>query len=114
MSDPVSLEEARQRRAAALADIAGSSGGGHGGGMSELERRVGALEKQVAVVETKADTLIANGREMGVDIKSLGKALGDLTGRVSQLPSTWTMAGWFVTVSIALTGLVFTIARAMK
>ena len=80
----------------------------------ELRAKVASLEKQVAVLETKADTVIANGREMNVDIKSLGKAVGDLAGKVSQLPTTWTMAGWFVTVSIALTGLVFTIARAMK
>lgn len=85
-----------------------AGGGSDDGGMPpDLVTRVTSLEHKV-------DSLIADGRETRVDMKSLIKAVGDVTGKVSQLPSTWTMAGWFVGVAITLAGLVFTIARAMK
>lgn len=67
--------------------------GGHDGGMSDLEKRVGSLE-------TKVD-------QMRVD-------LAEIKGRISQIPTTWQMATWFVGVSMGLVALVFTIARAMK
>lgn len=88
--------------------------GGHDGGMSDLEKRVSAIEVKLAGLDVKTDALTHAARETQVDLKSLIKAVSDVAGKVSQLPSTWTMAGWFITVAMGLAGLVFTIAKAMK
>ncbi|WP_020699585.1 hypothetical protein [Reyranella massiliensis] len=88
--------------------------GGHNGGMSDLEKRVSALEVKLATIDTKVDALVTGARETQVDLKSLIKVANETAGKLSQLPNTWAMAGWFVGVAITLSGLVFTIARAVK
>jgi len=93
MSDPIQIDEARRRRDRALAEVARSGGGGHDGGMSDLERRVGSLE-------TKVD-------QMRVD-------LAELKGKVSQLPTVWTLVFANFGLAVTVSALVFAIARAMK
>jgi hypothetical protein len=93
MSDPIQIDEARRRRDRALAEVARSGGGGHDGGMSDLERRVGSLE-------TKVD-------QMRVD-------LAELKGKVSQLPTVWTLVFANFGLAVAVSALVFAIARTMK
>lgn len=73
------------------------TGGGGGGDMTELTRRVGDLEKRVDRVEGKIDLL--------------SQDVAEIKGKLSQMPTTFQMLTWFVGVSIALTALVFTIAR---
>jgi hypothetical protein len=61
--------------------------------MSDLRRRVGALE-------TKVDA-------MRVD-------LAELKGKVSQLPTVWTMVFANFGLAVTASALVFAIARAMR
>lgn len=77
----------------APARLAPADGDGQDGGMSDLARRVGALESKVDA--------------MRVD-------LAELKGKVSQLPTVWTLV--FANFGIAMTvaALVFAIARATK
>lgn len=65
-------------------------GGGHSGGMDDILRRINALE---------------------ADTKSLVKDVAEIKGKLSNLPTTFQMVTWFIGVSFALTGLVFTISR---
>jgi hypothetical protein len=100
MSDPIQIDEARRRRDQALAEVAGLGGGGHDGGMSELERRVGSLE-------TKVDRILVDLAEVRVD-------LAELRGKVSQLPTVWMLLFANFGLAVTVSALVFAIARAMK
>lgn len=82
-------------------------GGGQDGGMSDLKKRVGTLE-------AKVDILIVDVREVKSATHSLREAVAEIRGKISQMPTTWQMATWFVGVSMGLVVLVFAIARAMK
>ena len=82
--------------------------------MSDLERRVGAIETRIAVLDQKVDALIVGARETQADVKNLIKTVNEVAGKVSQLPNTWTIASWFVGVTFLLSGLVFTVARSVK
>jgi len=98
--------------------LRGGGDDGHDGGMSDLEKRVAAVELKLATIDTKVDRLVNDARETQIDMKSIIKTANDTAGKVSQLPSTFVMATWFVGVSIGLVGLVFaiafTIARTVK
>ncbi len=68
--------------------------------MSELERRVGSLE-------TKVDRLV-------VDLTAVRVDLAELRGKVSQLPTVWTLVFANFGLAVTVAALVFAIARAMK
>ena len=108
MSDPVSLDEARQRRASALADLASSTGGGHDGGMPP------DLTARVASLEGKVDTLAADIRSMKTDVQKINVDLAEIKGRLTQMPTVSQLIYGNVGLAVAIAGLVFTIARAMK
>src|SRR5262245_28680897 len=99
MSDPTQSDEARRRRDQALA-VARSGGGGHDGGMSELERRVGSLESKVD--------------RIAVDLTAARVDLAELKGKVSQLPTVWTLMFANFGLAATVSALVFAIARSMK
>jgi hypothetical protein len=92
----------------------GGDGGQDGGMPPDLERRVTAIEVKLGSMDAKLDTLVIGARDSRTDLNGLSAKVGEASGKISQLPSTWAMAGWFVTVAIGLAGLVFTIAKAMK
>jgi hypothetical protein len=100
MSDPIQIDEARRRRDQALAEVARSGGGGHDGGMSDLERRVGSLE-------AKADRIL-------VDLAGVRVELAELRGKVWQLPTVWMLVFANFGLAVTVSALVFAIARAMK
>lgn len=119
MSSPIDLGQVREARSQLAKNLPRGGDGGHDGGMppdelAALKERVSTIEVKIATVEAKIDALTHTARETQTDMKSLIKSVGDVTGKIGQMPSTWTMAGWFVTVSFGLAGLVFTIAKAMK
>jgi hypothetical protein len=93
MSDPVHIDEARRRRDQALADVARLGGGGHDGSMSDLERRMGSLE-------TKVDRI-------GVDLAQVRVDLAELRGKVSQLPTVWTLVFANFGLAVTVAALVF-------
>lgn len=82
--------------------------GGHDGGMppDDLKQRLDALEKKVD----------ADIRELRVDVKSLAREVGEVSGKISQLPSLLQIAGLIIPSMIAtmigLAGLVYTIAKS--
>ena len=94
--------------------LAGRGGDGHDGGMSDLEKRVGAIETKIAVLDQKVDALAMGARETQSDVKTLIRTVNEVAGKVSQLPNTWTIASWFVSVTFLVSGLVFTIARSVR
>ena len=73
--------------------VARGSGGGQDGGMSNLESRVGALEAKVDALR--------------VDV-------AELRGKVSQLPTVWTVVMANLGLAITVAALVFTVARATR
>src|SRR5262245_38106956 len=107
MSDPIQIDEARRRRDRALAEVARSGGGGHDGGMSELERRVGSLE-------TKVDQVRADLADVRVELVDVRVELAELKGKVSQLPTVWTLVFANFGLAVTMSALVFAVARAMK
>jgi archaellum component FlaC len=81
-------------------------GGGHDGGMDDVIRRVGALEGDMK--EVKADI-----KGLTKEVFGLRSEIAEIKGKLSNMPTTFQMASWFVGVAIGLTGLVFAIARIM-
>jgi hypothetical protein len=71
-------------------DLAKAGGGGDNGGMDDVLRRVTALEG---------------------DMKALAKDVAEIKGKLSNMPTTFQMATWFLGVAIGLTSLVFAIAK---
>lgn len=97
----------------------GGTGGGGGGGNGDgemppddgLKRRVEALEKKL---DADVTTLRGDIRELRIDMASLNKSIGEVSGKVSQLPSVFQIAGLMITTMGVLSGLVFGIAKLMK
>lgn len=67
--------------------------------MTELMRRMGKVEERVDGVHK--------------DLGAIRERLAGIDGKLSNMPSTFQMATWFVGVAIALVGLTFAIARMM-
>lgn len=90
-----------QRKAGTNIYMLAESGGRHthggGGDMEDVLRRVGALESAVEKLNTKVDSLV--------------KEVAEVRGKLSNMPTTFQMASWFVGVAIGMTGLVFAIAK---
>lgn len=76
-----------------------------------LKRRVEALEKKL---DADVTTLRGDIRELRIDMASLNKSIGEVSGKVSQLPSVFQIAGLMITTMGVLSGLVFGIAKLMK
>ncbi|MFO1080066.1 MAG: hypothetical protein U1E23_05485 [Reyranellaceae bacterium] len=76
-----------------LDPVAPDSGGGQDGGISNLESRVGALEAKVDALR--------------VDV-------AELKGKVSQLPTVWTVVMANFGLAITVAALASTIARATR
>jgi hypothetical protein len=75
-----------------------------GGGTDDLGPRVGALEAAIGRLDGRIGKL-----EDKVD--GVIKDIAEIKGRLSQMPTTFQMLTWLVGVAIALTGLVYAVAR---
>jgi hypothetical protein len=107
MPDPNSFDEAKRSRDMALARVPTVGGGGHDGGMSDLERRLFGVETRVSAVESRMGVL-----ELKVDALRIDVA--ELKGKVSQLPTVWAMVFANFGLAVTVSALVLAIARAMK
>jgi hypothetical protein len=68
------------------------------------------LRQRVVALEGKVDTLVTDSREIKTTLVTIRDYLSELRGKVSQLPTWWqTLLG-----IIAIAGLVFAIAKAMR
>jgi hypothetical protein len=77
------------------------AGGGISDGMPpDIEFRLGALETEV--------------KDLRSDVKQLRNDSAELKGQVKLMPTTFQMVSWLLGSMIAISGLVFTIARAMR
>lgn len=85
--------------------LRGRQGGSDDGGMPPDE-----LRQRVVALESKLDTLVTESRDIKATLTILRDYLNELKGKVSQLPTWWQM----LLGIIAIAGLVFGIARAMK
>lgn len=74
--------------------IDGGDGGSHDSGM---EARVTRLETDL--------------RDLKSDVKGARLDLAEIKGRLSQMPTTFQLLTWFMTVAVALVGLTFAIAK---
>lgn len=87
----------REHQIDVTADHSQYGGSGGGGDMQELARRVGTLEGEV--------------KEARKDLGTIRERLAAIEGKISNMPTTFQMATWFVGVAVALVGLTFAIAR---
>jgi hypothetical protein len=120
MPDPVSFDDAKRSRDMALARVATMGGGGHDGGMFDLERRLSGVENRLSGVESRLSGV--ENRVSGVEtrvgvleskVDALRIDMAELKGKVSQLPTIWTMMFANFGLAVTVSALVFTIARAM-
>src|SRR4051812_18917682 len=82
-----------------------SGGGDDDGGMPPDD-----LRQRVIALEGKTDTLVADSREIKATLVVVRDYLSEIRGRVSQLPTWWQA----ILGIVAVAGLVFAVARAMK
>jgi predicted double-glycine peptidase len=68
------------------------------------------LEARVASLEHKVDKLIDDSRDIKTTLVTLRDYLNEIRGKISQLPTWWQALLGIVAVA----GLVFAVARAMK
>ena len=74
--------------------------GGHDGGISDFDKRASALEGKVDKLDDRVQHIAVN--------------VAEIKGRVSQMPTISQVIYGNVGLAVAIAGLVFTIARAMK
>lgn len=72
------------------------------------------LSGEVKTISADLKTLSGEVKTLSGDMMKHWADLAEVKGRVSLMPSTFQIQTWFVGVSIALTGMVFAIARLAK
>lgn len=93
---------------AAFERLRGAGDGGHDGGMPP------DITARVAALEGKVDGLAADMRAVKVDTQKLREDVAEIKGRLTHVPTFAQLIYGNVGLAIAIAGLVFTIAKAMK
>ena len=85
-----------------------------------LEKRVTALEERLGRIETILTDLAPKITEIfhtcarQSDLAAVKTELAELKGKVSNLPTTWTMFVALITSAVAVAGLVLAIGKIIK
>ena len=100
----IHLDELRRK-----ARLAGSGGGSDDGGV--LDRRVAALEADMREVKTTLGRIEALLRSLDDRVRKVEVDVAELKGKVSQLPTAWTLLTGGTGLILATFGFAFALVR---
>jgi hypothetical protein len=102
---------------AEIIPISGAGGRGRGGGPEDpmLEQRVARLEQILERLEPRITEILLTGAKQQ-DLHKVQVDLAEVKGRISGMPTTWTLFAWLIPSLVATWGagaaIVFAIVKA--